>query len=390
MRYFVRALVLGWFICLGGGCALGGNPTPQSGGITASFVVLGDNQLGKESIAPGDASSANVAQFRQTLKDIAALEPKPSYIFYTGDLVLNGADDRGETLGTRLEAWTKVYREWCREYGIEIPFVPVPGNKDVMKVIFKDGRPIEDLNPFTYPVWVNWLERSGFGRYGGNGPTADAPNPDRLAGDNRRLTYSFDDADGNHFIMINTFTLNNQPEPPRGWIPYHWIAEDARKAEANPRVRHIFAFGHMPIRIAGLPFDAMGDNSILNGASCPLAQQLQDTVGSLSKFRGYFCGHLHLWDCSLLPGTKEVWQVIGGMAGSKPIQRGAGAWQPPFFFGFNVVRTHPDGRVGVVSYRRPIPEPYYSSAPQPPAQPQPEIFLSRGGSKAPGEAGKQP
>jgi len=390
MRYFIRALTLGLFLCLGARDALGGDPPSNSGGITASFVVLGDNQLGKESIAPGNASSANVAQFRQTLKDIATLEPKPSHIFYTGDLVLNGADDRGETLAGRLEAWTKAYREWCRECGFEIPFVPVPGNKDVMRVILKDGQPIEVVNPYTYPVWVDWLKQSGFGRFGGNGPSADAPNPDLLAGDNGRLTYSFDDADGSHFILINTFTLNNQPEPPRGWIPYHWIAEDARKAEANPRVRHIFVFGHMPIRIAGLPFDPKGDNSILNSDTDPLAQQLQETLGGLAKFRGYFCGHLHLWDCSLLPESKDVWQVIGGMAGSKPIGRGAGAWQPPFFFGFNLVRIHPDGRVGVVSYRRPVPEPYYSTAPQPPASPQPEILLPRNGAKSPAQVEKQP
>ena len=244
-------------------------------------------------------------------------------------------------------------------------------------MVFKEGRPVEDFDPESYPIWLQWLARSGAGRFGGNGPTEEPPNPDRLAGDNRHLTYSFEDQAGNHYILVDTFTVNNQPEPPRGWVPYRWIAEDARKAQANPRVRNIFAFGHMPIRIAGLPFDTNGLNSILGSDEHPLAQGLQETFASLGKFRAYFCGHLHLWDCSRLQGAGDVWQVIGGNAGSKPITRSAGDWQPPFFFGFNLVRVHTDGRVGVVSYRRDVPGPYYSGGSQPPARAQAEVFLTR-------------
>lgn len=377
MRFFVRALTLGLFLCLAGRGALGEGAALNSSEITASFVVVGDNEVGKEQAGPGNSSFANVAQLRQTLKDISTLEPKPSYIFVTGDMVHNGSDDHGQTLATRLDAWTKLYRQLRREFKLTVPLVPIPGNKDVLRVIVRDGKPVEVINPHTYPVWQKWLNQSGLGQFGGNGPSATAPNADLLAGDNSRLTYSFDDAAGNHYIIINTFTVNNQPEPPRGWVPYHWIAEDARKAEANPRVRRIFAFGHMPIRIGGFPFDPQGDNGILNTESHPLAQELQATLGGLSKFQGYFCGHLHLWDCSLLPGTSDVWQIIAGNAGSKLIQRSGGAWQAPFFFGFTVVRIHRDGQVGVVSYQRPVPEPYDSTAPQPPARPQPEILLPR-------------
>ncbi len=373
----IRAWLLSLLLCLSGSGVRAADTALPPAKIAASFVILGDNQVGQEQASAKDASHANLAQLRQTLKDISALEPKPAYIFFAGDLVDHGDEDPGQTIADRLDAWTKIYRQASQEFGLQIPLVPLPGNHEMMRVEFKDGKPLEASNPQSYAAWQKWLASSGFGRFSGNGPTAAAPNLDQLAEDNSRITYSFDDADGNHFIIINTFTLNQQPEPPRGWIPFHWIAEDARKAEANPNVRRIFAFGHMPIRIAGLPFDAQGDNSILNTETNPLAQKLQDTFGQLSKFRGYFCGHLHLWDCSLLPESKDVWQVIAGNSGSKPIKRSMGAWQAPFFYGFTVTRIHEDGRIGVVSYQRPIPDPYYSAAPQPPAIPQPEIFLPR-------------
>lgn len=375
--------MLGLCLCLASRGALGNEASPNPNGILASFVVLGDNQLGEERAAPGDLSSANVAQLRQTLKDIAALNPSPSLLFLTGDLVDHGRAEGGPALQDRLEAWTKLYRRLCREFDLDLPLVPLPGNKELMQIVERDGQPIETFLPNSHSVWLKWLDRSGFDRFAGNGPAAAEPNLDGLAGDNSRLTYSFDDQAGNHYIVINTFTLNNQPEPPRGWIPYHWIAQDARKAEANPKVRHIWAFGHMPIRIKGFPYDTQGVNSILNSDSHPLARQLQATLGGLSKFRGYFCGHLHLWDCSPLPDSQAVWQVITGNSGSKLIQHNAGEWQAPYFFGFTVVRIHSDGQVGVVGYRRPVPEPYYSTAPQPPAQPQPERLLRRDGSFPP-------
>jgi hypothetical protein len=386
MRYFIRVFILVSSLCLSAGCTLA--QQPDADGIAASFVVFGDNQLNAQNAAPGEVSHANVAQLQQTLKDIAALKPRPSHLFFNGDLVDHGDEVAGQRIADRLAAWTKLYRQSCQEVGLEISLVPVPGNKDMLKVGTVNGAPAEVINPESYPAWREWLKQSGFNTFSGNGPTAAPPNRDWLAEDNSPFTYSFNDTNGNHFIVINTFTVNNQPQPPRGWIPYHWIAEDARKAEADPRVRRIFAFGHLPIRINGLPFDTNGDNSILSTPTAPLAEELLATFGKLAKFRGYFCGHLHLWDASLVDGGQEVWQVIAGNSGSKPIQRPAGEWQPPFYFGFSVVRLHQDGRVGVVSYRRPVPDPYYAPAPQPPAQPQPEVFLPRNRGKSPGQAQK--
>lgn len=377
MTYFTRALLLGLSLFLTERCAWGEGRASNAGEIESIFVVLGDNQLGKELVAPGDASTVNKAQFRQNLKDIAALKPKPSFIFLTGDLVDHGDQEKGHTIADRLEAWTKLYRKTCSEFALKAPLIPNLGNHEMMKVVFEDGKPAEDFNPDSYPAWLKWIERSGFGQFGGNGPSAAAAKDDHLTRDNSRFTYSFDDAHGNHFIIINTFTLNDSPKPLRGWVPYHWIAEDARKAEANRKVKHIFAFGHLPIRINGFPFDPKGENSILNSDTHPLASQLQETLGSLTKFRGYFCGHLHLWDCSPLPDGKSLWQIIAGNAGSKPIKLSTDTWKAPFYFGFTVVRIHKDGGIGVVSYNRPVPDPYYSTAPQPPATPQPEILLPR-------------
>jgi hypothetical protein len=378
MKYRVRALALAVCVCVAGPAALAEEAARESADIVASFVFLGDNQVGKEEAAPGDDSYANLAQLTQTVKDISTLKPRPAYIFFCGDLVDNGADDAGQTLQKRLDAWAGHFREACHEVGLDIPLIPIPGNHELMKVVNKDGRPRETLNTNTFGVWLRWIEKNGFGRFSGNGPSEGEFASDRLAGDNSRLTYSFDDTNGNHFILINTFTLSKDVDPPRGWVPYHWIADDVQKAEANPRVRNIFAFGHLPIRIAGFPFDPNGDNSILNSKLYPLAERLQAAFDSSTKFRGYFCGHLHLWDCSRLPGTEDVWQGIAGNSGSRLIRHSAGAWQEPFFFGFSTVRIHRDGQVGVVSFNRPVPEPYYSTVSQPAARPQTEILLRRG------------
>jgi len=170
---------------------LGEEVTRESAEIASSFVFLGDNQVGKEEAAPGDESYANLAQLRQTLKDISTLKPRPAYIFFCGDLVDNGADDAGQTLQKRLDAWAGHFREACREFGLDTPLIPIPGNHELMKVVIKDGRPIETFNTNTYGVWLRWIEKNGFGRFGGNGPSAAEFVPDRLADDNSRLTYSF-------------------------------------------------------------------------------------------------------------------------------------------------------------------------------------------------------
>jgi len=70
--------------------------------------------------------------------------------------------------------------------------------------------------------------------------------------------------------------------------------------------------------------------------------------------------------------------VIAGNAGSKLNSK----WNPPggTFFGFSQINVYASGKVGLVSYQRPTPQPpqrYIEDAPVSPGptQPQPEVIL---------------
>jgi hypothetical protein len=356
---------------------LASDPHGHGVGKESSFVVMGCNRLGKGHFIPGDLSTANIAQLKQSLRDMAALENKPQYLFFCGDIVDNGVDDQGEALRTQLEAWSKLYQELARESGLKINLIPIPGNHEVLRVVNKEGKQVEEPNPATYRVWSEWLKKHRFDKQAGNGPRPRGNNPDLLAADNHDQTYSFQDGKGNHFIVINTDTLNNAEVPPRGWVPANWIIEDLRRAEANPSVRNIFAFGHKPVRLVGFPPNSDGGVTIFNSETHPLAQKVEEAFANSKKFRSYIASHVHIWDCSKISEAPVLWQVIVGNTGSSLIERAGGLWQPPFFFGFTEVQIHANGDVGVVSHNRPVPKPFNSTAPQPAAVPQPQILLKK-------------
>src|SRR6476620_7623411 len=56
--------------------------------IVSSFVFVGGCRVDPSDLDPiGNPSSANIAELRQTLADVAALRPRPDYWFFIGDLV---------------------------------------------------------------------------------------------------------------------------------------------------------------------------------------------------------------------------------------------------------------------------------------------------------------
>jgi hypothetical protein len=242
------------------------------------------------------------------------------------------------------------------------------GNHEVLQGLPSDaslGAKIEVLNPATKPVWLAWLARNGFDRFAGNGPTNAAPNPDMLVGDESRMTYSFDIGD-THFVILNTDTLNTTLNI--GWVAYNWIKQDIEQAEQNREIKSIFVLGHKPI--LG-PIEAVEPgNVILN----PLSFRLAALFNKSRKLKAYLCAHAHLWEARQLGGPRSAWQVVAGNAGSKLVE----GWDPPGgpFFGFTLVKLYENGKVGVISYRRPVP-PVYFEGPTEPAQPEPEIFLTR-------------
>jgi hypothetical protein len=339
--------------------------------VKLSFIILGCNRIQEadwERTKATNPSSANVPQLQQTFADITNLNPIPPYLFFTGDLVVNLAEDNGETLKGQLDAWTQLFRSDPSQISQRVTLIPMTGNHEVLQGLPSDaskGAKVEVLNPATIPVWVDWLSRNGFDQFAGNGPTDAASNPDMLKEDESRMTYSFDIGD-THFVILNTDTLNSTLNI--GWIAFNWIKQDIRKAQHNSDIKSIFVLGHKPILA---PIEAVEPgNAIIN----PLSFRLASLLNGSRKVKGYLCAHAHLWEARQLGGRHSAWQVVAGNGGSQLVDR----WEPVGgkFFGFTLVKLYENGKVGVVSYRRPVP-PIYFEGPTQPAQPQPEIFLTR-------------
>jgi hypothetical protein len=110
----------------------------------------------------------------------------------------------------------------------------------MLQKVHAQGVSAEIPNPATGPVWVRWLSANGFDRFAGNGPTPASPNPDQIADDQSKLTYSFTVGDV-HFVLLNTDTLTTTGNI--GWIAYNWIEKDIEKAQQDPRIRTISCWG---------------------------------------------------------------------------------------------------------------------------------------------------
>src|ERR1700712_5655126 len=75
-------------------CSDSGTTAPQldPNGVAYSFVVVGCNRVAApESL--GVVSTANVQELNRTFADIAAMSPKPNFLFFTGDLVFGYTND---------------------------------------------------------------------------------------------------------------------------------------------------------------------------------------------------------------------------------------------------------------------------------------------------------
>jgi Calcineurin-like phosphoesterase len=212
--------------------------------IKLSFAFMGCNRIQHsdwKKIKDDDPSSANLPQLQRSFEDISKLVPQPSYLFFTGDLVVNLEDDDGKVLMHQLKEWTKRFH--ASPLAGKVTLVPLPGNHEMLKKIHADKDDedkIEVPNPAIDGRWLEWLQESGFDAFAkaANGPTNAAPNTDKLADDQSKMTYSFDLEDV-HFVMINTDSLTTDIDqdtgaPHIGWIPYHWIEDDVRAAQKNP------------------------------------------------------------------------------------------------------------------------------------------------------------
>lgn len=343
--------------------------------LVFSFVYTGCNRLDRHDTSHYP-SSANAPQLKQTFSDISALQPAPGLFVFAGDLVVNLKGDGGKTLQKQLDAWMPLYQKsplWQKRK--ELPLVPIMGNheSDVYSDVLKGEYP-DSANAKT---WLTWIEKNGFDQFAGNGPGKKYKKTDALReNNNQKLTYSFRRGPV-HFVLINTDTFtttasaDNPSFPANGWVAYHWIKDDLAKAQAAPEVSHIVVIGHKPLK--GPSFDP-GTTNIINTSQTPLADKLISLFIQTPKFTGYFAAHSHAWDIQWFSAkNRKIAQVIAGNAGSPLIKN----WNPEggVYFGFTQVNLYDDNTAGVISYRRPVPEPYDSPEDVVAATPAKEILI---------------
>lgn len=373
--------VLALIIILCAGCSGSGTDavsytSSSSDEVVLRFTVMGDSGLGSPEFLEFP-SSANLSQLTRNVMDIAALQPQPDISFMMGDLVMNFANDQGQTASAELNAWQSSFLSIPGSGSLN--FVPYIGNHEscVYNATGSDQWPNSDI----YPVWQSWIEKNGYNTYGGNGPTPSDDSQDLLLRDERYFSYSFT-VQSVRFIIVNTDTLaspvnpsNN--EPYYGWIPLHWIETELSKAEADPAVAHIFVLGHRPL-VA--PSWTAGENEmpVIDTQDYPFATRLSEDLKACSKVRAYMCGHIHCQDMTRLNDETGVMQIITGSSGS-PLDP---QWSPEggTYFGFRLIKIYAGGGVGLISYTRPVPpspQLYYQNSPvtPPAAVPGQEVLL---------------
>src|SRR5258708_23293403 len=96
-------------------------------GIASSFAVVGCNRLAAPD-SLGVVSTANVQQLNRTFTDLAAMNPKPNFLFFAGDLVFGYTND-STALDRELKGWIALYQASpLATSGVEL--VTIPGNHE--------------------------------------------------------------------------------------------------------------------------------------------------------------------------------------------------------------------------------------------------------------------
>lgn len=308
------------------------DPVVDPNGVAYSFVTLGCNRVAAGDTI-GNVSTANVAQLNKTFADIAALSPKPNYLFFTGDMVLGYTND-STNLDKELKGWVALWQASpAAAAGIEL--VAVPGNHETENVAKVATSPAER-------VWLRDL--APYISHGGNGPAAGV---DGYTTDQSKLTYSFDYKDA-HFVTISTDGVG------KDWhVPTTWVASDLAAARAKGQ-KHIFVFGHKP----AYPYPTVPtDGLVFDQASRDLFWSSLNT----NQVEGMFSAHNHVY--YRFQPTGKTWQIIAGNGGTA-LDATLDTTIPTTgaYFGFTLVQVLNSGRVILKSYGRDVPATGYTAA----------------------------
>jgi hypothetical protein len=303
--------------------------------VAYSFVVVGCNRIDKaDSNLTLNPSTANVAQLNRTFEDIAALNPKPKFLFFAGDMVLGNTSDPA-VLRNQLQAWKKIYEASpVKAAGIEL--VAVQGNHE-SQTEGKIAVPSAEQDWCT--IMAPYIK-------GSNGPKMGGA--DSLWTDQSKQTYSFDFNDA-HFVVINTDPVGRDWRPPS-----HWIADDIAKAHSNG-AKHIFAISHKPAyawdyKVTGGKNDGIelykANRDVLwNGLEANNAEAM-------------ICAHNHVY--SAFRPNNKTWMIIAGNGGSKLEKTVPDNLK---FYGFTLIQVLNNGTVIEKSYGRNFDSSYFAASP---------------------------
>ncbi len=343
--------------------------------VVYSFALWGCNRISWGDVPKVNwPSTANQPWLAQLMADVQAIpgmdssiEQVPPHLFFTGDLVLNEADDQGKSLKSQMEAWAPFFKSqplWTS--GANLPFLMLGNHealvsKQVQPNVYYEFLPDTDIN-LTY--WNELLRThklflppvepvKGIHKSAASSIDQVASNKEAFA------SYSFDMGDI-HFVVLNTDTFTDHKDGDArsiGWVQTDWLEKDLTEAEKTADL--IFVFGHKP----AVPFPGSGSETQKGDLHINDAQQADfiRILNSHPKVVGYFASHAHAWGIDYLetPGVpKRTAQLIAGNGGSI-LQE---SWQPEggAYFGPTVVKVHRSGKVVANAYGRPAPNPIYT------------------------------
>jgi hypothetical protein len=298
-------------------------PDATPGPATFAFVVVGCNRLQKAD-AGGVPTTANLAQLQRTFTDIAALSPRPDYLFLTGDIVLGLTDE--VALRSQLVAWRAMYEAGPLP-ALGIQLVVLPGNHEAESKATGTEIPYAAAETTFVDVMAPYIA-------GSNGPGVGGP--DALPTDQRRLTYSFDHK-GTHFVIVDTDPVGGDST-----APVQWIAADLAAAHAAGAA-HLFVLGHKP----AYPSPLTPTSGLVAASRDGLWAALEANHGE-----AMLAAHNHLW---FKTRPQHAWQIVAGNGGSQLEKNTTGA---DAYYGFTVVDVTP-AAVTATSYGRDVPSAGY-------------------------------
>lgn len=361
-RYAVMLLAAVVVLWATEGAAANRRATASADPVVFSFAFFGCNRLDGDGVkATGSASTANVAQLRQSFYDIAALPQLPRYVFLAGDIV-KAKMPGTQVLAEQLDAWVKLATNPQENplLGKNVPIIAFTGNHELL-VNKDDGacKYAQCPNQPAYAYWSQFMEHNP-ANYdfipADNGPKQGGE--DGLLNDESRLSYSFRSGD-TLFVILNTDSQIDHDTI--GDLPMHWLKQQLQAAQHDPAVRHVFVMGHKPLLSSDTGGDP-GDRTIRPEEAAAFYALLADPAGdaSPSKVRAFLAAHAHEWryDPKLTIGavSATVPQIVAGNGGSQPTTSWQGA---NAYFGYTLVEITRSGAVTAKSYGRSIATPYY-------------------------------